>query len=438
MTEKRTDFTMIDNAFKFKNTFENHEYSGGIHLTTNGRCGGMSYAANDYFTFGRSRPANTKRPSDGTNLARYIYNRQVTSILNTIPKWAERIVQPWRSDDFFASGYQMSGQLGLVKESIDQGDPVTLCLMPTNWDLSNNPGHQVLAIGYSIPPPPSMDVFIYIYNPNYKNSERVLYPDRNRKRFYEINKEDIPIRHEPLTNRKVWLWYFADTVYLPLDPSCCESGSPLTLSGRDLSGQNWGGLDLVGAQCIRTNFSDANLHRSDLTKANLSESILVNANLTNTTLTGSTMNQANLMNADLRSATLDGANADDGCTLVGANLDNASLEEAYLRSSNMRGIVLSHASLTSADLQGTNLDKADLQGSSFFNADLRNCTLTNSNLSNTKFHNTDLRGADFSNADLNGANFQGAQLSADCKLWSNVRNGMNAVNLPPTIIPCLV
>lgn len=437
MPENRTDFTVEEHGFRFRNTFENHEYWEGIHITTKGRCGGMCYAANDYFSSGQPPPNDTSRPTDGSNLARYIYNRQVTSLKNTLPQWVERISQPWRSREFSAWGYQLNQQLGLVRDSIDQGVPITLCLMPTDWNLINNPGHQVLAIGYSIPQPPETDLFIYIYNPNFRNEEHVLYPDRNLGRYYEIRSVDIRIRNEPLARRKVWSSYFADTKYMPVEPYCPD-GQPLLLSDRDLSGQDWGGLDLVEALCVRTNFSNAILHRSDLTNANLTEAILVNAILTNATLAGSTLTNANFMNADMRSATLDEADANGGCTLMGANLDNASLEGAILNGSNLRGVILSHASLISVDLREADLENADLKGSNFFEADLRDCKLNNCDLSNVIFHNADLRGADFSNADLNGVNFQGAQVTADCALWEGVRNGIRAINPPPEILPCLV
>lgn len=426
------------NSFDFNNSFINHEYFQGIHISTDGRCGGMSYAANDFFRTGQSIPTRSTRPPDGSNLARYIYNRQLDSLTSTATKWIERVMNPAGAGDYFTAGIQMNRELGIVTESIDRGEPIVLCLFPTDWNLMSNPGHQVLAFGYSLPDVPSdlTDLLLYIYDPNYRRRVYLLYPHVTRGVYYQIRLEQLDRPENQRTFQKVWANYFADTGYqvqqydndLPQVPN---------LSYLDLSGHDFGGRNLVGAQCVETNFNGANLHRSDLSGANLTGASFSGANLSNANLEGSTLSGANFVNADMKSATLDSCELTNGATFLGANLGNARLRAANLGDSNLQGVVLSMANLRESEFNQAIFEHGDLNGANFDSAQLIDCDFTNAILRNAILKDANLTESNFSGADLASMNLQGASVTARAGLWLNVKNGLQVINPPPTLIPFL-
>ena len=68
----RTCFDPQCHGFFFPNGFTNQIVG---NITTSGRCGGMVYAAMDYFTYGVPIPPTRAIPEDGTALADYIMTR---------------------------------------------------------------------------------------------------------------------------------------------------------------------------------------------------------------------------------------------------------------------------------------------------------------------------------------------------------------------------
>src|SRR5437763_33144 len=78
---KKLDFVPGRDGFHFSNNFTNHLLFG---ITTIGRCGGMAYAALDYYLAGLPVPTHTaidfgpsRVPADGTILADYLWWRQI-------------------------------------------------------------------------------------------------------------------------------------------------------------------------------------------------------------------------------------------------------------------------------------------------------------------------------------------------------------------------
>ena len=174
------------NAFKFKNDWPHAAAFtvdvGGVDVPVGnaqrGLCGGMVFAARDYFETGRPLPGDTSAPGSGP-LYEYIGQRlkesfglplgpakylelMATSDADRGP-WLLRVLlgMRWRG----IAWRTIRGELGAITDDLDHNHLVCLglvCVHSTNpLDLGHN--HQVLAYGYSR----AGDVVtIRVYDPN--------------------------------------------------------------------------------------------------------------------------------------------------------------------------------------------------------------------------------------------------------------------------------
>jgi hypothetical protein len=233
---RRTAFEVPRDAFNFSNTFLNI-FVGD--WTTNGLCGGMSYAALDFHNARRGVPRLDVRPANGTPFQQFIYNRQVNSIMDNLDRWAELGFNPGgvRSSEFFRWGLQGfgGGRLQELRERIDKGQPVPLGLYEYG-EGTKKKSHQVLAIGYDLGGFTGTDrnhqffganaenLRIFIYDPNYPEGERVLRPDTRLQGFYYEGTDPDDRRNN------LWRTYFVDGRYRPAPP---PNVSEVELGGRD-------------------------------------------------------------------------------------------------------------------------------------------------------------------------------------------------------------
>ena len=140
-----TRFNPVTNGFRFANTFTNDLSGGG---KSDGLCGGMMYAAMDYFTAGSRIPGIDYRPSIGTTLQTYIYNRQTTQILSNLDRFEDMILGSGPNADkriYFERGIK-EDTLRELRAKIDVGTPLVLALQ----NADDAYGHSVLAIGYDM------------------------------------------------------------------------------------------------------------------------------------------------------------------------------------------------------------------------------------------------------------------------------------------------
>ncbi len=204
---KRTSFEPARNSFHFVNDFQNNVQP----IRTGGLCGGMSYTALDYFLAGRSIPQQDFRPAAGTTLQRYLFDRQVTSILNNYARWADVRFNPGgvRNGELYRWG--LDGELKKLRSSIDQGRPVPI-------DLKGNTSgdHQVLAIGYDLgrydghstsPWDWSGEVKILVYDPNHPGATMTLVPVPALQTYTYLEDRSASYRT-----------YFVDMTYSPRTP----------------------------------------------------------------------------------------------------------------------------------------------------------------------------------------------------------------------------
>jgi hypothetical protein len=137
-----------------------------------GLCGGMSYAALDFFRSGIGVPRDADsgtRPASGTRLRGYLWKRQLRSFFGDLDRflvwmvWLKYIPSAWP----FRGGpawlvRQSREEWAKLKASIDAGDPIPLGLVRDSTSVFDN--HQVLAIGYE--EKDEDQGIIFAYDPN--------------------------------------------------------------------------------------------------------------------------------------------------------------------------------------------------------------------------------------------------------------------------------
>ncbi len=211
---KRTGFDPAKHGFKFVNNFRN-DFISELDIRTGGLCGGMSYAALDFYHAKLPIPQQTHRPAVQTALHDYIYDRQVHSIADNVDKWTEIGFNPLgaRNSEFFKWGLQgyEGGRLEELRSKIDRGQPVPLGMQ--NYDGDGPGNHQVVAIGYDMGRyrgdlnEHKEDLKIFVYDPNHPGATRTLRADLKKEGWYY---EEDP--------RKIWRTYFVDMKYKPKTP----------------------------------------------------------------------------------------------------------------------------------------------------------------------------------------------------------------------------
>jgi len=244
-----TSFQPTTHGFQFGNYFKFPFLAFDIAWA--GLCGGMSYAALDYYFHGMPIPSQRYMPSPTHPLHRYLLQRQLQSVNANVDKWSELLVNPGgaRNRELFNWGLQVgSGRLGELRRQIDAGRPVVIGLWQCGGDcgcLECVKSHQVVAIGYDLgryygdlshyPE----DVRIFVYDPNYPGQIKTLRADvRNAYYYYET-----PDGKQDPKNR--WRAYFVDLRYQAQRPSVPATTPPqnevwvsFLTGGDDLRGGN--------------------------------------------------------------------------------------------------------------------------------------------------------------------------------------------------------
>ncbi len=170
-----------DRHFRFRNAFTNRiaTIPGVGNVETRGRCGGMAFAAMDYYLSGVPVPqwrsglfAPDEVPPDGHWLADYLYMRLMNSF--AVPSSAKYVHWTLASDHstwFGGKGvsrWTKEDEFPKLRAMIDAGQPACLGLIDaTNLLDIGNENHQVVAYGYEWHPKAgTMTVFIYDNNNN--------------------------------------------------------------------------------------------------------------------------------------------------------------------------------------------------------------------------------------------------------------------------------
>lgn len=219
----RTGFDPPTHGFLFANTFTNDVIAD---IRTGGLCGGMSYSAADYYLSKAKTPRLDYRPAVGSTLAKYLYGRQVNSIMSNLDKWAEVGFNPGgaRDAEFFRWGLQAQGRIKELKARIDAGLPVPLGLQ--EYGGHGRPAsHQVLAIGYDMGRYKGdlkgfqTDFKIFVYDPNFPGRTMTMGPD--------LKAQGWKYQEEP---DQMWRTYFVDMKYAKQKPPAIAEPA---LGGKD-------------------------------------------------------------------------------------------------------------------------------------------------------------------------------------------------------------
>ena len=244
-----TDFDPATDGFDFVNTFKN--VTGVFDITTGGLCGGMVYTALDYWKANKQIPQQFYTPVSGTDLQKYIYDRQMTALESHMDKWVELHGNPFgsRNSEFFNWGLQDfgGGRLQELKARIAANEPVPLGLKSLSGDPSAD--HVVLAYGYDMGRyegrlgPYKDDLRIYVYDPNAGNQRVTLSPEAANQQYCFTDS----FYHDG--GKICWRTYFVQQNYraqlppnIPLRPN--EIVAEIETGGDDLRG----GRDNLGIE----------------------------------------------------------------------------------------------------------------------------------------------------------------------------------------------
>ena len=154
-----------------------------IGNVANGLCGGMAFAARDFFEARIDAPPGEDPPLPETPLFNYLVDRLIDSL--DLPNGPLRYFQ-WMSlpdeDTWLGRGLRsmsLREEWPQIKKDIDQGHPVPLGLIRAHShdprDLGAN--HQVLCHGYETDVTDRLDRLV-VYDPNHPRERVVLTVDR--------------------------------------------------------------------------------------------------------------------------------------------------------------------------------------------------------------------------------------------------------------------
>lgn len=156
----QTGFKPSEHGFRFANRFPEHVF-GAV-------CGGMSFAAADFFYSNRKIPQQEETPEQNSLLYHYLLRRQIESF-GTLGRYGVRLVQWMRlaDDELWKETYD---EFRDVKTMLDDGKLVQLYLVYKDASQGLNPlgNHQVLAYGYS---EFSDSVYLHISDPNHPGDD---------------------------------------------------------------------------------------------------------------------------------------------------------------------------------------------------------------------------------------------------------------------------
>ena len=158
----RTEFIPKRDGFLFRNGEFKFSVGPGECSVL---CGGISYAALDYFYNKLRTPDMTRPPADGNPFLQYLFRRQATAHWFT---W-NRFLKAWLPGS--DSQETVNKNLDIISTNIQAKKPVVVCMYG-----GFGHGHHVLAIGFN----PS-DNMIELYDSNWPGRSSTLTPDGDGK-----------------------------------------------------------------------------------------------------------------------------------------------------------------------------------------------------------------------------------------------------------------
>lgn len=192
------------------------EWVGSAVPRSYGLCGGMAFAALDYYKTGEPIPRGKNRQDrpepdhpQGKVLRDYLWKRQIESMVENGPTLLAWMGMLHSLLPFGGAGWLLDRtkeEWATLKQHIDRDEPWPLCLVGTSISPFNN--HQVLAYGYD--DPGDGTGIIYLYDMNC--------PDRETKIYLDLRGAELVAQEEcPCTNRGELRGFFCE-VYREASP----------------------------------------------------------------------------------------------------------------------------------------------------------------------------------------------------------------------------
>lgn len=203
-----TAYDPARHGFHFPNCFVNTLVFGPLKFVSGGRCGGMSYVSLDYFHAGVPVPDLTDLPGQGTPLGKYIVRRQVQSLLNQLPGFADGMLNPFglRSKSLFTRCLPGGSENVKLRKYLDAGTPVPLGLVAAKVGIADT-HHQAVAVGYEMPSADPASFRMIFYDPNHPNDPVTMIPEVDKLQFRTELPDGSPSRS--------WRTFFVDHRYRP-------------------------------------------------------------------------------------------------------------------------------------------------------------------------------------------------------------------------------
>ncbi len=141
-----------------------------------GLCGGMCFAALDYYHAGKPVPHYTQVEDLPTDYLLYLWERQLDSLgLLVVPKVIEWMLRDDKDVALRTARYEIPK----IRRQLDQDEPVVLALLRAKGISDPTVNHQVLARGYEFDES-TRQMTLYLYDPNYPGTKSTLSMDLSR------------------------------------------------------------------------------------------------------------------------------------------------------------------------------------------------------------------------------------------------------------------
>lgn len=183
MVNMQTTFFPQQNGFAFVNSFDLPQLKIPVVRVFQparfvvGLCGGMCYAALDYYYAQANVPSGGVVTEITPALRKYLYRRQMDSLA---PVVMLRLVDWLLQDDEYVKQMTEEVELTRLFSLLNAGLPAVLCLVRTRGLSNPTNNHQVVAVGYETEPQ-TQEIHISLYDPNHPLLEPYLcVPPRSR------------------------------------------------------------------------------------------------------------------------------------------------------------------------------------------------------------------------------------------------------------------
>lgn len=165
-----TNFQPLERGFHFINSFDfdvtlDLPFINPIQLKEifYGLCGGMCFAALDYFNAGLPIPTVADNDHLPPALLTYLHTRQLDSLgLPVVPKVIEWMLR----DDLDVGRLTARTEVPKLRTRLEKGQPCVLGLIRVHSGENPTDNHQVLATGYDFDDQSGL-MTIHLYDPNH-------------------------------------------------------------------------------------------------------------------------------------------------------------------------------------------------------------------------------------------------------------------------------